>query len=200
MLPLLPLLASTVASPTTCNESLGWACEASRLTGLSACGQCISRNDDKLKSAGCSTNYSNAFCQNLTCAPSLYGQCRYARDTSLPQCATCIGKNGHLLRDVCTDTEEKEFCPTGPFTNGTCIATLTGHSSYVVALAPVSPTVLASGSWDNTINLWDTQNHTCIATLTGHSSYVYALALVSPTVLASGHAGANNTIKLWRLK
>ena len=58
-------------------------------------------------------------------------------------------------------------------TSGTCIKTLTGHSSYVYSLAVLEEGILASGSWDNSIKIWNTTSGTCIKTLTGHSDGVY---------------------------
>jgi WD40 repeat protein len=39
--------------------------------------------------------------------------------------------------------------------SGSCVATLEGHSSYVLALAVLPDGRLASGSGDTTIKLWD---------------------------------------------
>ncbi|EAW36886.1 Serine/Threonine protein kinase with WD40 repeats [Lyngbya sp. PCC 8106] len=81
--------------------------------------------------------------------------------------------------------------------NPTLIATLTGHSNSVrsVAFSRDSRT-LASGSWDNTIKLWDVQTQREIATLTGHSNGVLSVAFSRDSrTLASG--SWDNTIKLW---
>ena len=52
----------------------------------------------------------------------------------------------------------------------TKIATLTGHSWWVNSVAFTSSgNILASGSRDNTIKLWNVESKTEIATLTGHS-------------------------------
>ena len=56
--------------------------------------------------------------------------------------------------------------------------------------------MLASGSYDNTIKLWDIVNGEEIATLVGHNFFVNTVCF-SPCgkVLASG--SNDNTIKIW---
>ncbi|MEH2117047.1 serine/threonine-protein kinase [Nostoc sp.] len=94
-----------------------------------------------------------------------------------------------------------------------------GHSSMVhsVAFTPISPNlsyqgesgksakvaelnwgILASGSWDNTIKLWDVNTGKEIRTLVGHANWVNSVTF-SPDgkFLASGSADC--TIKLWQV-
>jgi WD40 repeat protein len=77
--------------------------------------------------------------------------------------------------------------------------TLSGHSNYVLSVA-FSPDgkVLASGSYDKTIELWEVATGRKITSLTGHSNYVLSVAF-SPDgrVLASG--SFDKTIKLWEV-
>ena len=78
------------------------------------------------------------------------------------------------------------------------IATLEGHTNVVwsVAFSP-DGTTLASGSWDQTVRLWDITTKHNIATLEGYNVAVYTLAF-SPdgTILASN---AFRGIKLWEI-
>jgi len=64
-----------------------------------------------------------------------------------------------------------------------------------VAFSP-DGSLLASGSVDNTIKLWDVESRQLVATLTGHASYVNSVAF-SPdgSLLASG--SYDKSIKLW---
>jgi WD40 repeat protein len=73
----------------------------------------------------------------------------------------------------------------------------TGHVDGVSSVA-FSPDgmILASGSFDNTVKLWDVLTGTELCTLKGHSDLVFSLAF-SPSgkTLASG--GTDSTVKLW---
>ncbi len=79
------------------------------------------------------------------------------------------------------------------------LRTLRNHSGsvYSIAFSPGGQ-ILASGSADATIKLWDLRTCQEIRTLTGHTDAVISVAISSDgQVLASGSADA--TIKLWNL-
>ncbi|MGZ6330354.1 MAG: putative nucleotidyltransferase substrate binding domain-containing protein [Parachlamydiaceae bacterium] len=50
-----------------------------------------------------------------------------------------------------------------------CVQTLKGHTDEVRALAPLGDGILASGSIDKTIKVWDLQSGSCLKTLKGHT-------------------------------
>jgi WD40 repeat protein len=78
---------------------------------------------------------------------------------------------------------------------GTLKRTLTGHTNWVRALAVLQNGDLASGSYDNTVKIWNANDGTLKRTLTGHTSYVDALAVLQNGDLASG--SLDKTVKIW---
>ncbi|MCT7985299.1 serine/threonine protein kinase [Laspinema sp. A4] len=80
-----------------------------------------------------------------------------------------------------------------------CVRTLTGHTSWVTCLA-IAPNshILASGSLDDRILIWNFFTGETIRGLSGHSKSINGLA-ISPdgTLLAS--CSDDDTIKLWHL-
>ncbi|NCT45919.1 MAG: WD40 repeat domain-containing protein, partial [Microcystis aeruginosa G11-09] len=77
---------------------------------------------------------------------------------------------------------------------------LEGHYSYVysVNFSPDGKT-LVSGSWDNTIKLWDVETGQEIRTLKGHDNSVYSVNF-SPDGKTLVSGSADNTIKLWNVE
>ncbi len=86
---------------------------------------------------------------------------------------------------------------------GKCSLTLEGHDNLIssIAFAPqhtskyIADCMLASGSDDNTIKIWNYQGE-CLKTLRGHEAWVYSVVFnPQGEILASG--SRDNTIKLW---
>ena len=78
---------------------------------------------------------------------------------------------------------------------GRCVATLQGHGGDVRAVAALEGGLLASGSGDRTVKVWEVASGRCIATLQGHGSYVTSVAALEGGRLASG--SGDDTVKVW---
>lgn len=81
-----------------------------------------------------------------------------------------------------------------------CVHTLTGHQKWVrsVAFSP-DDKILASGSEDETIKLWEVKSGREILTISGHLGYVNSVAF-SPDGRILASASDDKTIKLWEVK
>jgi len=119
----------------------------------------------------------------------------YSFDTKASMASIAFSLDGSLLASGSGDHTIKLW----DVRSRTLVATLEGHSSYVMSVA-FSPdgSLLASVS-NSTVKLWDVRSRTLVATLEGHSSYVMSVAF-SPdgSLLASG--GSDKTVKLWDVR
>jgi WD40 repeat protein len=80
------------------------------------------------------------------------------------------------------------------------LRTLSGHSYGVTAVA-ISPDgrLALSGSWDNTLKVWDLASGKALRTLSGHSNYVTAVA-ISPDGRLALSGSWDKTLKVWDLE
>ncbi|MEG4233578.1 serine/threonine-protein kinase [Microcoleus sp. Pol11C3] len=90
--------------------------------------------------------------------------------------------------------------PPQPTHNWQCIHTLTGHKNLIFSVA-FSPNgeVIASGSDDKTIKLWQVQDGQEIVTLAGHANSVHTVVF-SPDGKILASSSHDKTIKFWRMK
>jgi WD40 repeat protein len=56
--------------------------------------------------------------------------------------------------------------------------------------------LLASGSYDRTVRLWDTHTRECVAVLEGHTGFVFSVAF-SPDGRLLASASGDRTVRLW---
>ena len=80
------------------------------------------------------------------------------------------------------------------------LRTLTGHSSFVTAVAIARDGKTAiSASQDRTLKIWDTETGRELKTLTGHSNLVNAVAIAADgkTAISASH---DRTLKIWDTK
>lgn len=119
-----------------------------------------------------------------------------------------ISPNGHLIATGHQDQTVKVWNPK----TGQVFRTLRGHLNRVwsVAFAPPSVAqvigrddlagvILASGSGDRTVRLWDGQTGQCLRIFQGHTSWVWSIAFsLSGRWLVSG--SCDHTITLWDIK
>ncbi len=71
-----------------------------------------------------------------------------------------------------------------------------GDSVLSVAFSPVDNTLLASGSSDGTVKLWNVETQTEIATLEGHTAWIMSIAF-SPNGMLLASGAPDGTVKLW---
>ncbi len=96
------------------------------------------------------------------------------------------------------------------FSKGECLQTLQGHTNRVwsVAFAPstkqennsdTDEVVLATGSADRMIKLWNYKTGKCLKTLQGHTSWVWSVAF-SPDSQYLASTSYDQTVKLWDVR
>ena len=127
------------------------------------------------------------------------------RDTFLLQQlhyrAHCMGMDS-LAKKCCAalatkDTQVFMMCGSGGFEDPAWIRTFNGHSSSVDAVSMSEDGKLAiSGSWDNTLILWDVATGRRIRTFSGHSGSVNAVSMSGDGKLVIS-GSLDKTLILW---
>jgi len=78
---------------------------------------------------------------------------------------------------------------------------LKGHSEVVAAVCAMPGGLMASGSLDKTVRIWNLsheEGEECVRTLKGHSNYVSAVCSLGQSRLAS--VSFDNTLRIWDLR
>ena len=110
--------------------------------------------------------------------------------------ALAVLRDGRRLAAGCGDGVVRLVDPdSGGGGAGAVVASLEGHAYAAAALAVLPGGVLASGSDDNKVRLWDVDARSCVATLAGHDNWVRALAVLGDGRLASG--SWDKSVRLW---
>ena len=66
------------------------------------------------------------------------------------------------------------------------MGTFSGHENSILCLCGTSHKILASGSWDNNIKIWNIEERSLLSTLSQHTERVGALCYIEEGVLVSG--------------
>ena len=75
------------------------------------------------------------------------------------------------------------------------IGYFSGHRLSIICLCTISNIILASGSDDSTIKIWNTEDRSIMSTLSGHTKGVIALCHVKEGVLVSG--SGDKSLIIW---
>jgi len=100
---------------------------------------------------------------------------------------------GRVLRLHLTTMAEESYAEETRATARTLV--LKGHSDPVACLAALDGGRLASGSWDNSVVIWNLADGTQLAKLEGHRRAVWSLAALDGGRLASG--SWDNSVIIW---
>ena len=64
-------------------------------------------------------------------------------------------------------------------------------------LIVINNSLIASGSEDKSVKVWDLNSGVCVKTFTGHKSFVYAIIRLNDSQIASG--SKDKSIKVWTI-
>jgi WD40 repeat protein len=137
-------------------------------------------------------------CYSGTCIKTLSGQTNEV-------CSVAVSSDNQTIACVSLDQTMRLW----DYHSGYCLKSWYGNTDWAlpVAFSPIPPSslaeegtggILASGSNDKTVKLWNWQNGDCIRSLQGHTDFIYGLAFSSDgQILAS--ASTDSTVRLWNV-
>ncbi|HSF75388.1 MAG TPA: NB-ARC domain-containing protein [Microcoleus sp.] len=120
-------------------------------------------------------------------------------------CCVAFNADGHTLACVSLDQTLKLW----DCRNGRCLKTWYGHTDWAlpVTFSPIySATlsqgskgeILASGSNDKTVRLWDWQTGECVAKFSGHTDFIYGIAFSRDGQIL-GTGSTDSSVRLWNV-
>lgn len=134
-----------------------------------------------------------------TCIRTLHGHTNEV-------CCVAFNADARTLACVSLDQTLKLWdCRTGK-----CLKTWYGHTDWAlpVAFSPIYSTtslsqgskreILASGSNDKTVRLWDLQTGECVAKLPGHTDFIYGIAFSRDGQIL-GTGSTDSSVRLWNV-
>jgi predicted NACHT family NTPase len=81
------------------------------------------------------------------------------------------------------------------FRHSRCQMILRGHAGYVTSVALTPDARAVSGSWDDTLRVWDISNGNCERVMKGHTKWVESVAVTSDGRAVSGSWDC--TVRVW---
>ncbi|OKH32716.1 hypothetical protein NIES2119_25150 [[Phormidium ambiguum] IAM M-71] len=137
-------------------------------------------------------------CYNDNCVKTLYGQTNEV-------CCVAFSPDEQTIACVSLDQTVRLW----NYQSGHCLKSWYGNTDWAlpVSFSPIPPSpltkggavqILASGSNDKTVKLWDWQTGDCIRSLSGHTDFIYGLAFSADgQILAS--ASTDCVVRLWKV-
>jgi len=80
------------------------------------------------------------------------------------------------------------------------ISSLMGHQKSICSIIRISNVLIASSSYDNSINIWNIQKNEYTFSLLGHDSPVFCILLLRDGKLISGSGSWDKSLKIWNLE